>query len=239
MAKKKTDYTVILGIAGVGALIYFLSKQKTGDNGGFQLPGLPSIGINVPTEFQIPAFQLPELDGFTCPGLTMPDLSHLLRDLNLGLPDLGIPDLGIPDLGLPDVGGLLGDGERKTWNPLWFLPDIKFDLPKVSISGLPSLPSLPDLFIKLLFTPLGPWFPLPLIGQSLYTWFKGGGESSVTEDTSECPGGVCPTSSRSLTTPFFIPGPVGAESAPVAKVAVPVVSSVSVGAGGPPDLYIL
>ena len=241
---KKTDYMPILAIGALGALLYFMSKRKTdGDNGGFQLPGLPDIGINIPTSFDIPT--LPEVEGFTCPGLTMPDLSNLLGglgDLDLGLGDLdlglGDLDLGLPDLGLPDLGG----GERKTWNPLWFLPDIRFDLPSISFPGLPGLPRLPGLpessswldnLLKVVFLPaslINPALGFALTKTVQYgaAWVADG--TSVTEDASECPGGVCPTTSRSAMTPFLIPGPVGAESAPVAKVVVPPVGGV-----GAPD----
>ena len=240
MAKNKTDYMpVVVGAAAIGALIYYLSKQgKLPDPGTiFQnlpqisIPSMPQFSMPSMPQFSMPALGWPEGGLPGCQGLSMPDLSNLLDGLNLGLPDLGLPDLdlglpdldlGLPDLGLPDLD--LGGG---TWNPLGFLPDIRVELPSISFPGLPGLPSLDflalpetstwlDYFLKVVFLPAT--LINPMLGAALTKTVEygvAGFDAPVSGD------GVSPTSSRTSKTPFFIPGPVGADSSPVPTVIVP------------------
>lgn len=249
----KTE-NVILALGGAALLVYFVSKQKDGENGADRvtIPGT-DIGLNIPWDIKMPDLGgLAGLDVQGCPGLNMPDLSNFdlgLSDINwpdfsgLNLPTIpGLSDLGLPGLpGLPKLPGVNGD--RKTWNPLWFLPDIAFDFP--SISGLPSLPRLPglpslgdsptwlDVLSKVTTFP----FKLinPYLGLAVETTMKTG-YAWVT-------GGTSIEASSESNTPFFVPKPAGAapgtEPASVQGTPTEYPKQAQLPGGGPRDLYIL
>lgn len=262
----KTE-NVMLALGGAALLVYFVSKQKTNGDDGFQFPTIPNISI--PSSIQIPGGLGAGLSGLgfqASPGLTMPDLSNFdlgLSDINWpdfsglnlptipGLPDLGLP--GLPDLGLPELPGVNGD--RKTWNPLWFLPDLRFELPSISFPGLPSLPSLDlpepgnlprwlDVLTDISLIPF--MWHQPLSGAIKRTW-ELGYQWVSTELETPAPGARLSEgqTGSELATPFFVPQPVGAapgtEPASVQGTPTEYPKQLPSGGlgGGPEDLYIL